>query len=455
MGHMVHDDPFLPPSDKTLLVPSPGARASRPAAAGASEGPPAGSRFERVELSSLDWHTGLNPLVAAANPLLNLAPQLRQVHRADPASLREALARAVSMFERQAKERGVLHEHVLAGRYALCTFLDEAAANTPWGEKVWAQRSLLVQFHDEAWGGEKFFQLMGKVAEQPGTHRNLLELFYLILSLGFEGRYRVLQNGQAQLAAVRERLAQMLARERGEVSRELSPAWQSTAGATRPLRESLPLWAVAAVTTLVVALLYLLASFALNRHSDPTFSSILALKAGAPAPTAVASPQAPAARVPARLAHFLVSDIEAGRVIVRDLPDRSIVLAQGDGLFEPGSATLSPTFTQLLARVGDAIRQVNGSVLIKGHTDNRPIRSARFPSNWHLSQARADAVAATVAPHLGERPGIRTEGRAESDPLMSNDTAEGRAQNRRVEIIVYPAAPGPDPNAAASTRGER
>ncbi|MCM8614278.1 DotU family type VI secretion system protein [Accumulibacter sp.] len=450
---MVHDDPFLPPSDKTLLVPSPGARASRPATGSASEGAPAGSRFERIELSSLDWHTGLNPLVAAANPLLNLAPQLRQVNRADPGSLREALARAVSMFERQAKERGVLHEHVMAGRYALCTFLDEAAANTPWGEKIWAQRSLLVQFHNEAWGGEKFFQLMGKVAEQPSSHRDLLELFYLILSLGFEGRYRVLQNGQAQLASVRERLAQMLARERGEVSRELSPAWQSTAGATRPLRESLPLWAVAAVTTLLLALLYLLASFALNRHSDPTFSSILALKAGAP--PAVASPQAPPAKAPARLAHFLTSDIQAGRVVVRDLPDRSIVLAQGDGLFEPGSATLSPTFTQLLARVGDAIRQVNGSVLIKGHTDNRPIRSARFPSNWHLSQARADAVAATLAPHLGERPGIRTEGRAESDPLMSNDTAEGRAQNRRVEIIVYPAVPGPDPNAAASTRGDR
>ncbi|EXI69433.1 MAG: Inner membrane lipoprotein YiaD precursor [Candidatus Accumulibacter adjunctus] len=450
---MVHDDPFLPPSDKTLLVPSPGARSSRPAAASSSEGSPAGSRFERVELSSLDWNTGLNPLVAAANPLLNLAPQLRQVHHADPGGLREALARAVSIFERQAKERGVLHEQVMAGRYALCTFLDEAAANTPWGEKVWAQRSLLVQFHGEAWGGEKFFELLGRVAQQPGTHRDLLELFYLILSLGFEGRYRVLQNGHAQLASIRERLAQMLLKERGEISRELSPAWQSTAGATRPLRENLPLWAVAALSTLVLALLYLLASFALNRHSDPAFSAILALKAGAP--PAAASPQPPPAKAPARLAHFLVSDIEAGRVIVRDLPDHSIVLAQGDGLFEAGSATLSPTFTQLLARVGDAIRQVQGSVLVKGHTDNRPIRSARFPSNWHLSQARADAVAATLSPHLGARPAIRTEGRAETDPVTSNDTAEGRARNRRVEIIVYPAAPGPDVNAAASTRGDR
>ena len=71
---MVHDDPFLqPPSDKTLIVPSPGGRSSRPAAA-QNERPASGVRFDRVELGSLDWSTGLNPLIAAANFLqLNLA----------------------------------------------------------------------------------------------------------------------------------------------------------------------------------------------------------------------------------------------------------------------------------------------------------------------------------------------------------------------------------------------
>jgi type VI secretion system protein ImpK len=437
---MAHDDPFLqPPSDKTLIVPSPGARSGRPAPP-QNERPTTSVRFERIELASLDWSTGLNPLVAAANPLLNLAPQLRQIQHPDPHGLREALASAISLFETSARQNGIQHEHLIAARYALCTFLDEAAASTPWGEKVWGQRSLLVQFHNEAWGGEKFFQLLGKLAEQPTAHRNLLELFYLILSLGFAGRYRVLQDGRAQLASVRERLAQMLARERGEVVRELSPAWQTAARTTRPLRESVPLWAVTAITLLVLAVVYLLASFAVNRHSDPTFASILALKAGAPVQTAVAAQAPPAPKAPDRLAHFLVSDIQSGKVVVRDLADRSIVMAQGDGLFEPGSATLSPTFAQLLDRVGDAIAKVNGSVLIKGHTDNRPIRSGRFPSNWHLSQARAEAVAAALAPRLGDRPKIKTEGRAESEPVMSNDSAEGRAQNRRVEIIVFPSA---------------
>lgn len=271
---MTTDDPFAsPPGDRTLVIPNPGARAARPAPA-----PSTGAGSARIELAALDWGAGLNPLVAAANPLLGLVPHLRQAHHPDPAALRDTLARAVQAFETKAREAGVLNEHVIGARYALCTFLDETAANTPWGEKLWAQRSLLVQFHNEAWGGEKFFQLLGKLAEQPATHRNLLELFYIILALGFEGRYRVLQNGRAQLDAVRERLAQMIIKERGEPTRELSPHWQTLATNARPLRDSVPIWAVAAIAALLLATLYLASSYAVNRHSDPAFAQILGLR---------------------------------------------------------------------------------------------------------------------------------------------------------------------------------
>jgi len=435
---MAQEDPFgQTPSDKTLIIPSPGARA-RPAAQPFQMPMGGGGRFEPIDLASLDWDTGLNPLVAAAMPLLNLVPKLRQAHHPDPMGLRETLVRAITQFEAKARERGAANEHVVAGRYALCTFLDEAAANTPWGEKIWAQKSLLVQFHNEAWGGEKFFQLLGKLAEQIDKHRDALELYYLILALGFEGRYRVIQGGKAQLDQVRERLYQMVAKARGEPVRELSPQWQTQATLAKPLRDTIPLWAIAAVAALIVVGVYMLASFALNRRSDPTFSSILALKVAPPQPVA---PKAADAPPPKRLQGFLEDDIRAGRVAVRDLADRSLVVAQGDGLFEPASATLSPSFASLLERVGDAVAKVGGSVVVRGHTDNRPIRSARFPSNFHLSKARADAVAAALATRLkGTR--IQTEGRAETEPVASNETPEGRAQNRRVEIIVFPANAG-------------
>lgn len=417
--------------DRTIVIPSPGRRSAMQAAAQAV----APRAINPVGLGELDWHTGINPLVAAANPLLGLVPRLRQAHHPDPAGLRETLARAVSTFESEAARSGIPHEHLIAARYALCTFVDEAAANTPWGEKVWAQRSLLVQFHNEAWGGEKFFMLLGKLAERVSEHRQLLELYYLILSLGFEGRYRIIDNGRAQLASVRERLAQMLINDRPAVEPELSPEWRSQSAKAQPLRNRLPLWVSASVAALLLAIVYVAMSFWLNQKSDPVFSSILSLRAKVePAKPVETQP------APERMARRLAEEVKAGQVAVQDLSDRSVVVALGDKLFEPGSANVSDDFARLLERIGVAASKAGSSVLVRGHTDDRPIRSLRFPSNWHLSQARADAVARILRLALGDSIALNTEGRADSEPIAGNDTAQGRASNRRVEIIVFPAA---------------
>jgi type VI secretion system protein ImpK len=90
----------------------------------------------------------------------------------------------------------------------------------------------------------------------------------------------------------------------------------------------------------------------------------------------------------------------------------------------------------MLEAVGDALNQIPGQVLITGHTDDQPIRSLRYPSNWHLSKRRAEAVrdilAVFVAP---ER--LFAEPRADSEPLARNDTPTNRALNRRVEITLF------------------
>ena len=125
----------------------------------------------------------------------------------------------------------------MAGRYVLCTFLDESASSTPWGGSgAWGQQSLLVTFHNEAFGGEKVFQLMGKLAENVAANRNLLELMYAALALGFEGRYRVLDNGRSQLESVRDRLAQMLRQVTPSVDKALSPHWEGVRAPVQRLR---------------------------------------------------------------------------------------------------------------------------------------------------------------------------------------------------------------------------
>jgi type VI secretion system protein ImpK len=107
-------------------------------------------------------------------------------------------------------------------------------------------------------------------------------------------------------------------------------------------------------------------------------------------------------------------------------------------LFESGRAEIAPSEKPLVESVARALQQLTGRVLVTGHTDNVPIRTLRFPSNWQLSKSRAEAVRAllaqTVAP---ER--LTAEGRADTQPLVPNDTPEHRARNRRVEITLEPA----------------
>ena len=85
--------------------------------------------------------------------------------------------------------------------YALCACLDDVVLNTPWGSTgAWAARSLVSTFHQEVRSGERFFDLLTQLRQNPGTFLPVLELMYLCLSLGFQGRYRLSPRGQAYLA---------------------------------------------------------------------------------------------------------------------------------------------------------------------------------------------------------------------------------------------------------------
>jgi type VI secretion system protein ImpK len=425
-------DPFAAiDTGRTFVMPTPGAR---PAAA---SGPATdfGHRGADVahDLSAPD--TGLNPLVALANPLLALVPQIRSTtHLSDPAALKESMSQALREFEAKARAAGIASERVLAARYILCTLLDETAASTPWGGSgQWARHNLLVTFHNEAYGGEKVFQLMAKLAEDVPANRDLLELIYAVITMGFEGRYRVIEGGRAQLEAVRERLAQLLKQARGDHSPALAQHWQGAPQARRLMLSWLPLWVTAAVTALLLLAIYVGLSFGLSSHSDPVFGDIQSLRLPPPVP-----PTPQPAPTP-RLAQFLGPDIRSGLLAVRDELDRSVIVLRGDGLFDAGSASLANDREAIMGRIADALVRVPGNILVTGHTDNQPIRSMRFPSNWHLSQARAETVRDLLESHGVAADRIRAEGRADGEPVVDNSTPANRARNRRVEITLFAA----------------
>ena len=117
--------------------------------------------------------------------------------------------------------------------------------------------------------------------------------------------------------------------------------------------------------------------------ADPVYEQIQRLR--------LAPPVAPVAQPAAqpRLAQFLQPEIKAGLVAVRDEVDRSVITIRGDGLFAPASASLASDREALMKRIAEALTGIAGPVLVTGHTDNTAMRSLRFPSNWHLSDERA------------------------------------------------------------------
>lgn len=423
-------DPFAGyESERTVIKPKPRGPggASSPAAPMTGFG---GGEAPGAEIGEMGL---LNPLVSAAGKLLVLIGKLRNmVQPRDVAALRNAAAEAVNQFDAQARRAGIGNETVLAARYVLCTALDEAVANTPWGTQAgWNKQSLLVQFHNEAWGGEKVFQLLAKLAQDVPTHRHLLELIYSVLALGFEGRYRVIDNGRAQLDSVRQRLADLIGKDRPPLEAELSPHWRGQGAGNVRLRDSLPLWVLGALFLLLLALAWFGLRLSLNYRSDHTYAQLSGLRVPQLqiAPPAVVPAKAP------RLAKFLEPEVKQGLVSVTDEADRSTVRLRGDSFFASGSAEPMAQSLPVLKRIGEALAEVKGEVLITGHSDNVPIRSMRYPSNWHLSAARAESVRLALSAQV-DPVRLRADGKADAEPVAPNDTPANRARNRRVDIVL-------------------
>lgn len=137
-----------------------------------------------------------------------------------------------------------------------------------------------------------------------------------------------------------------------------------------------------------------------------------------------------------KLRTLLAPEIRAGLVDVRAHGTTAQVVFFSKELFPSGGAEIAAPARPTIGRIGTFLAGYEMPVTILGHTDNVPIRSVRFPSNFHLSKARAQSVATVLSPALGAPARLRVDGRADLEPLGDNATADGRALNRRVEIRV-------------------
>jgi chemotaxis protein MotB len=158
----------------------------------------------------------------------------------------------------------------------------------------------------------------------------------------------------------------------------------------------------------------------------------------------VQTPATPAKPIDSNLLTDLKDTLRAEQntgVVTVSVDQRGVVIALDDKLcFLPGKADIEQAAIPMFVRVGDVLARHGNRLLLEGHTDSMPIHNAQFRSNWELSTARSIAVMELMEEKSGI-PGQRflIGGSADNAPVAKNDTEQGRAHNRRVEIVVIDA----------------
>ena len=138
----------------------------------------------------------------------------------------------------------------------------------------------------------------------------------------------------------------------------------------------------------------------------------------------------------------LEREIEQGAIEVENLGQQIVIRMREKGAFPEGSAFLQPKFRPLVRQIAELVKDVPGIVRVSGHTDNQPLDSELYRSNWDLSSQRAVSVAQEMEKVRGfSHQRLRVRGMADTEPLAPNDSDANRALNRRVEISIMQGEP--------------
>jgi len=144
----------------------------------------------------------------------------------------------------------------------------------------------------------------------------------------------------------------------------------------------------------------------------------------------------PQAALKKQIEQTLAAEISDGDVAVRSSPEGLVISLREVGFFDSGSAEIKASSAAAFAQLAEILRQNGSDIRIEGHTDNVPIHNSQFSSNWDLSTARATATIRLLIRYKLKPERMAAAGYAEFHPIAGNDTPEGRANNRRVDIVV-------------------
>lgn len=269
----------------------------RPVTASQGAWPHRDMQYLAQQTSVIEYAAGLNPMVSAAVPLLLTIVRLRsdgdipegsvlvaqggirpgvqaEVTESDIEALRTRLEAEIRGFETQTLVSEIDNAQVLAARYLLCTAVDEAVSTSRLGASGnWSKLALLSTFHNETWGGEKFFQILDRCMQQPARNLYLLELMYLLLSLGFEGKFRVVDRGAIAIESHRDKVYRQIKILRGDPIEDLSKKIEPGEKKSR-IYAYIPVWLVVLVVGLCVAATLFGFSAVLEHRAEPVLEQL-------------------------------------------------------------------------------------------------------------------------------------------------------------------------------------
>jgi len=383
-----------------------------------------------------------NVMMDQAAPLLALAASVRggRVQIGLPQLHSQAIS-LITAFDRALGQGGYPEEQRQRAKYALCASMDDIAQNLP-GQAAdgaeWARRSMTVHFFAENIGGDRFWQLVDDMLSRPAENRDLVELYHACLAAGFEGRFRVMGDGRRRLDDVMSRLYAALEHVRSLSQTELSPHWRGQPTPMNKVGFWGPIVLAGAAALALLFVVYVILRLILMQTSDPTMTALKALNPSDPLrlSRAAAPPLSPPSTQLQTLQTFLAPEIAQHLVVVlQDATTVRVRTTVGE-LFKSGSDQLNPGHEALFQRIGAAVETQPGPVKIEGDADSDKLASLSFPDNFALSKARADTVAGIIRSKLTDPTRLSTVGLGDSQPIASNDTAAGKSQNRRVEVVL-------------------
>ncbi|MBM7068837.1 type IVB secretion system protein IcmH/DotU [Actibacterium sp. 188UL27-1] len=384
-----------------------------------------------------------NPLTAAAASLLILFGRLRsQVVDMHAVPLMQHVTEEIEKFEERVLAEGVDQHDALVAKYCLCGTADDIVQNLPGTDRsVWLQYSMVARFFNKRTSGVGFFQEVEKALQNPIHKYHLLELMLTCLQLGFEGQYRAMNGGDIQLQNVKRAIYEAMRRVRGRGDDDISIHWRGVELAAGRAFRGVPIWAVACFAAALMAGAYFAMRLLLVDEGNTLAARMVGLHPTQmiklERSTQVAEYTPPPELTESDQLERITEALEGEAVNVGQKGDFIVLDVNNVVLFASGKSDVKPEFDSLAEKIAEALNDEPGPVQIVGHTDNVPLSGrGRFKNNFELSVARAESVADKLKPLFEETDRIEVIGKGEDEPAADNATDEGKAQNRRVEIMI-------------------